>query len=98
MTELVDRFTEGLPVHARRLEDAFDANDRETVRRLAHQLKGSAGGYGFSTTTAAAGRLEEVAREGATISQALADVCDLCRRARARSVPAASSSRPTRAA
>jgi CheY-like chemotaxis protein/HPt (histidine-containing phosphotransfer) domain-containing protein len=90
MAELIDGYIQGLPAQAKRLEDAFDANDRETVRRLAHQLKGSAGGYGFPTITEAAARLEELARAGETISQALADVCDLCRRARA--------ARPTRAA
>ncbi len=92
MTELIEGFTRGLPAQAQRLEDALDANDREAVRRLAHQLKGSAGGYGFPTITEAAARLEQVAREGETLAQALADVCDLCRRARA------ASALPTRAA
>jgi signal transduction histidine kinase/HPt (histidine-containing phosphotransfer) domain-containing protein/ActR/RegA family two-component response regulator len=97
MTDLVDHFTAGLPAQAKRLEDAFDANDREAIRRLAHQLKGSAGGYGFPSITTAASRLEQEARDGATMSQALADVCDLCRRARAR-VTTTPSARPTRAA
>ena len=92
MTELIESFARGLPAQAQRLEDALDANDREAIRRLAHQLKGSAGGYGFPTITEAAARLEQVAREGETIAQALADVCDLCRRARA------ASALPTRAA
>ncbi len=96
MSELVDTFTAGLPAQAKRLEDAFDANDREAVRRLAHQLKGSAGGYGFPSITTAAARLEQEARDGATLSQALADVCDQCRRARARAT--GGSARPTRAA
>jgi signal transduction histidine kinase/CheY-like chemotaxis protein/HPt (histidine-containing phosphotransfer) domain-containing protein len=84
MTELVDSFVSGLAAQAKRLEDAHSANDRETVRRLAHQLKGAAGGYGFPTITAAASVLEERAREGAAIAQAIADVTDLSRRARAR--------------
>jgi CheY-like chemotaxis protein/HPt (histidine-containing phosphotransfer) domain-containing protein len=85
MTALVERFTTGLPAQAKRLEDALDANDRETVRRLAHQLKGAAGGYGYPTITNAAARLEQQAREGETFAQALAEVGDLCRRARASS-------------
>ncbi|MDB5213579.1 MAG: luxQ 3, partial [Myxococcaceae bacterium] len=84
MTALVERFTTNLPQQAQRLEDAADANDRETIRRLAHQLKGAAGGYGFPSITTAAARLEQLAREGETFAQALAEVCDLCRRARAK--------------
>ena len=83
MTALVERFTNNLPQQAQRLEDAADANERETIRRLAHQLKGAAGGYGYPTITTAASRLEQQAREGETFAQALAEVCDLCRRARA---------------
>ncbi len=83
MTALVERFTNNLPQQAQRLEDAADAKERETIRRLAHQLKGAAGGYGYPTITTAASRLEQQAREGETFAQALAEVCDLCRRARA---------------
>jgi CheY-like chemotaxis protein len=83
MTELVERFTAGLPAQARRLDDALDENDRETIRRVAHQLKGAAGGYGYPSITLAAARLEQSAREGAPVAQPLAEVCDLCRRARA---------------
>ena len=84
MAELVERFTAALPAVARRLEEALAADDREAIRRTAHQLKGSAGGYGFPTLTAAAGRLEARAREGEAPGAALADVTDLCRRARSR--------------
>jgi CheY-like chemotaxis protein len=84
MIDLIERFVAGLPSQAKRLDDAHTANDRETVRRLAHQLKGAAGGYGFPTITAAAAVLEERAREGSSLAQAVADVTDLCRRARCR--------------
>ena len=97
MTELVERFVGTLPGHAARLEDALAANDRETIRRLAHQLKGAGGGYGFPCITTAASRLEQEAREGATMAQALADVCDLLRRARA-GVSGATAPKSTRAA
>jgi signal transduction histidine kinase/DNA-binding response OmpR family regulator len=94
MGELIDRFVGGLPAQAQRLEDAQEAKDRETLRRVAHQLKGAAGGYGFPTLTTAAARLEQCAREGDAVDQALADVCDLCRRARARAgAPPASETR-----
>jgi len=98
MTDLVDLFVASLPSRVQSLEDAMDANDRETIRRLAHQLKGSAGGYGFPIITSAAGRLEQEAREGSTIAQALAELCALCRRARANANPPAQAQKSTRAA
>jgi signal transduction histidine kinase/CheY-like chemotaxis protein/HPt (histidine-containing phosphotransfer) domain-containing protein len=98
MTELVQRFTAGLPAQATRLEEAHGASERETIRRLAHQLKGAAGGYGYPTITQAASRLEQEAREGATLDQALADVCDMCRRARAKATTITTSTGTTRAA
>ena len=93
MGDLIERFVSGLSAQATRIDDAQAANDRKTVRRIAHQLKGAAGGYGFPTITTAAGRLE-LARDGDSIDQALADLCNLCRRARAR----AETSTATRAA
>jgi signal transduction histidine kinase/CheY-like chemotaxis protein/HPt (histidine-containing phosphotransfer) domain-containing protein len=84
MAELVERFTTGLPAVALRLEEALEANDREAIRRTAHQLKGSAGGYGFPTITAAAGRLEASARDVEAPLTVLAEVTALCRRARRR--------------
>ena len=96
MGDLIDRFVTGLSAQAQKLEDAQAASDRETLRRVAHQLKGAAGGYGFPTITTAAARLEECAREGDAVDQALADVCDMCRRARARA--GASPAEGTRAA
>ena len=83
MTELIESFTAGLSAKANRLEAALDENDRESIRRMAHQLKGAAGGYGYPSITLAAARLEQNAREGAQLAQALAELCVLCRRARA---------------
>lgn len=41
---------------------AGDADALAAVRRLAHQLRGSGGFYGFPAITAAAARLEELIR------------------------------------
>ncbi len=84
MVELIESFVRGLSAQADKLDDAQGASDRETIRRVAHQLKGAAGGYGFPSITAAASLLEHAAREGDSVDQPLADVTDLCRRARAR--------------
>jgi HPt (histidine-containing phosphotransfer) domain-containing protein len=84
MTELLDGFVVSLATQATRLEEASAAGDHDAVRRIAHQIKGAAGGYGFPTITAAAGRLEHHAHEAGEAALALAEVCGMCRRARAR--------------
>jgi CheY-like chemotaxis protein/HPt (histidine-containing phosphotransfer) domain-containing protein len=81
MHDLVAKFVENVKQHATTLESALRADDRETVRKTAHQLKGAAGGYGFPTITSAAQRLELAAREGEPLAQKVAEVVELCRRA-----------------
>jgi HPt (histidine-containing phosphotransfer) domain-containing protein len=56
------------------------------LRRLAHQLKGSCAGYGFPTIGDAAARLETSLETHAALEQVstqVADLVDLCKRARA---------------
>ena len=55
------------------IRDAFDQKDRETLRNLAHSLKGSAGNIGADALRAAAEALETACSEGAT-SPPTADV------------------------
>lgn len=81
MEELVAKFVDSMKGHATTLDSALRADDRETVRRTAHQLKGAAGGYGFPSITSAAERLEMAAREGEPIAQKVSELVDLCRRA-----------------
>lgn len=83
MVEIVVQFVKGLKTHAENLRKAQQDGDRETIRRVAHQLKGAAGGYGFPSITAAAAKLEDRARDGAPLAQAVAEVVDLCLRAKA---------------
>ena len=89
MSELVAWFVPSLHQHAGHLTDALRENDREAIRRIAHQLKGAAGGYGFPSITAVAARLEESARKGEPLGQLVAELSELCRRARARTSSAA---------
>jgi signal transduction histidine kinase/CheY-like chemotaxis protein/HPt (histidine-containing phosphotransfer) domain-containing protein len=89
MQELIAKFVGSVKQHATTLESALRADDRETVRRTAHQLKGAAGGYGFPTITSAAQRLESAAREGEPLAQKVAELADLCRRAAPNTVKAA---------
>ena len=89
MQELIVRFVDGLAAQVERLESALRDDDRETVRRVAHQLKGAAGGYGFPTITTTAAALEKQAREGEPLAERVADVTSLCKRARATRAKAA---------
>ncbi len=83
MAEIVVPFVAALQDYAMRTHSMLGENDREGIRRLAHQIKGAAGGYGFPSITTAAARLEEACREGAPLDQRVSDLSDLCRRARA---------------
>jgi CheY-like chemotaxis protein/HPt (histidine-containing phosphotransfer) domain-containing protein len=89
MAEIVDRFVASLPsrVAALRVEHAGGAARRDDVKRLAHQLKGGAGGYGFPAITEAAAALERAVVDGApddAVGAALEALAALCDRARAR--------------
>ena len=58
MTELLTEFCQDLGVHAQTLEAALDCDDLVRLRRVAHQLKGAGGGYGFPQITEAAAEVE----------------------------------------
>ncbi len=51
--------------HDRRtaLKTQFDAGCWDEVRRLAHQIKGAGGGYGFDSLSQVAAQLEEACRK-----------------------------------
>jgi HPt (histidine-containing phosphotransfer) domain-containing protein len=87
MEDLVREFVAGLEATCAELDNAFRQNDVGTIRRIGHQLKGTGGGYGFPSLTAAGAELERaVSRASATTAEvrAAADcLIDLCRRARA---------------
>ena len=61
MAPLVEQFVASLPARATALLEATFAGDLTRLARLAHQLKGAAGGYGFPTITDAAALLEQAA-------------------------------------
>jgi len=89
MAELVDLFLDELPKRLETLNVAVDGRDIETLRRLAHQLKGAAGGYGFETIGTAAGSLEALIKASgdaakdqlSTMSESINDLKSLCERA-----------------
>lgn len=59
MRELIEMFVGEMPEKVRSLESLWRTRDLEPLRRLAHQLKGAGGGYGFSAVSSAAARLED---------------------------------------
>jgi HPt (histidine-containing phosphotransfer) domain-containing protein len=59
---LVTLFVEEMPDRVAALERAFEAGNWDAVQRLAHQMKGAAGSYGFEQITPYAIRLEMAAR------------------------------------
>jgi CheY-like chemotaxis protein/HPt (histidine-containing phosphotransfer) domain-containing protein len=54
LQELLRPWVRGLPARGAAIRSALDLGDLATVKHLAHQLKGSAGSYGFPSITAAA--------------------------------------------
>ncbi|HRX84268.1 MAG TPA: Hpt domain-containing protein [Phycisphaerae bacterium] len=56
--ELVQEFIEGLKVRVGEISRAIETQDYVALRSLAHQLKGSAGGFGYPTITDQAAQLE----------------------------------------
>ena len=65
MLELIQFFVTDLQAAVTALAPCVEGQDRESLRRFAHQLKGAAGGYGFPAITARAGELEVMLLGGA---------------------------------
>lgn len=63
LVDLVEQFVAGLDQRIRLLEQALAGMDYDQLRRAAHQLKGTAGGYGYPALTRLAGVLEQRAAE-----------------------------------
>lgn len=83
MSELIGFFVEELPERLDRLMDSWRDQRFEELQRIAHQLKGASGGYGFSPVGEAAARLENSIKTEAAMEQLQQDVdslLNLCRR------------------
>jgi len=85
MAEIIDLFVDELPGRMDELRSAIADGATADVKRLAHRLKGAAGGYGFGPITAVAGELElAIGRgEGAAETQEIVGrLLAMCARAR----------------
>lgn len=88
MADLVETFVTELPNRLKAIQDSMAQQDLDTLARLAHQLKGSAGGYGFPQITQQAAALEKQARghdELTGVAHEVRALAKLCARARAKS-------------
>lgn len=86
MIELIEMFVDELPDRVSVIEEAVQQQDTDGLKTLAHQLKGSAGGYGFPSITTFAASLEASIKSGedfTLIEQKATDLVNLCRRATA---------------
>ncbi len=84
--ELVEMFVEEMPDRISNLSACFSDKDWEGLGRLAHQLKGSAGSYGFAQISPAAARVEQAARQDPdeeNIRSSLEQLLALCGQVRA---------------
>jgi histidine phosphotransfer protein HptB len=86
LAELIALFVEELPKRAEAMQQAMEAADLDRLSMLAHQLKGAAGSYGFSTITGVARTVEQAAKSRCPLEQLTVEVNELaamCRSARA---------------
>ena len=87
MRELIEWFVADVAKDAVRVARALEEGDHDRLAVLAHQLKGSAGSYGFPEVTKLAGELEHSVLEGKAsteIASAVQSFVELCTRVRVR--------------
>ena len=86
MAELVRSFVTELALRVETLEQLVSAESLEDLQRMAHQLKGAGGGYGFPQITEVAADLEQALKQGAdesVVKERTGALCEVLRAARA---------------
>jgi HPt (histidine-containing phosphotransfer) domain-containing protein len=84
MADIVVEFVNILSLRAVALTEALAKGDLVTLKRIVHQLKGAAGGYGFPSITEQAKSVEYAmtsAGDGTQLKKAVESLCSLCIRA-----------------
>lgn len=85
MRELIEFYLEELSRKVDTIHDCLARDDRQGIRRIAHQLRGSSIGYGYPTIGEAATDLEDALHDASTDAdqaRVLTDrLLDLCSRA-----------------
>lgn len=74
--ELLELFVDSIPEKGDRLRELFESGNFGELRTTAHQLKGSAGGYGFRDCSRLAAQVEEACQrqDVERIGRALSDL------------------------
>jgi len=81
MADIIDEFIAGLPAHVEAMRDALANSQCGEAQRLAHQLKGAGGSYGYPMLTGAALVVEDAIKAGDVEAAAMAmtALVELCR-------------------
>lgn len=90
LADIVEMFVDEMPERVEVLTGFFIAKNWEELGRMAHQLKGTAGSYGFDDLTPGAAILDEAVRKrhsDSEISSAIDVLVDMCHRVRAGGAP-----------
>jgi HPt (histidine-containing phosphotransfer) domain-containing protein len=85
MKEILEMFIQEMPERVAQLQASWEGRHLDGLRRLAHQLKGAGGGYGYPSLSGAAGELESTLqsiRDGEVerIKTQLDELVNLCQR------------------
>lgn len=86
MIELVQEFVNELQNRISSMRDAFATSNLAEIARLAHQLKGAGGGYGFDILSSAAAELESASKSAQSVDdvrKGLEELIVVCNRATA---------------
>lgn len=85
LRDIVMMFVDELPKRVLAVKAAFEARDLEQLKTLTHQMRGSAGGYGFGTigTTAEEIELELLGEQSnlSLIQERIEDLASICQAA-----------------
>ena len=81
LADILDEFVTGLGDTVSAMREAIANNHHEKLHGLAHQLKGSGGGYGYPQLTNAAKVLEDAAnaKDAEAAKLAFSELCALCK-------------------
>ena len=85
LAEIVQMFVDEMPGRIKKIVNECRVHDWEKLGQSAHQLKGSAGSYGFQDISPAAGIVEDLVRNHSSeeeIREAVEYLVSLCERTR----------------
>lgn len=83
---IVELFVEEMPNRIASLQQCLAESNWEELRRVAHQLKGAAGSYGFHPISPVAAHLEQLIKQSQPeeeVLRAVEELVEMCRSVRA---------------